>query len=196
MSPGDFDLLERWIRELQIEWDKFFSGIEKKPPSELRNRIDALIRKYAGVDMRNNAERFRYQSLTARYSSLSELWNRRLRAVEEGRPITGVRAPHAVPAAPPPPAPAAEPRPRQPAPAADPIRVTRGTDEAAVRRLYERFVAARRASGEDPAVRYESFQKLVAQQAERILASKGAEAVDFRLEQKDGKVTLKARPVR
>jgi hypothetical protein len=195
VSPSDFDVLERWIRELQIEWEKFFTGIERKPPTELKNRVEALVRKYAGADLRNNAERFRYQSLTARYSSLSELWNRRLRAVEEGRPITGVRAPHPVP---PPPVPAAEPGPRERplAPKADPVRVTRGAEDAAVRQLYDRFVAARRASGEDGAVRYESFQRLVAQQAERILASKGAAAVDFRLEQKDGKVTLKARPVR
>ena len=34
------------------------------------------------------------------------------------------------------------------------------------------------------------------QQASRILNEKGAKAVDFRLETKDGKVSLKARPVK
>jgi hypothetical protein len=57
-------------------------------------------------------------------------------------------------------------------------------------------VEARRGTGETGAVKFESFQKLIAQQASRILAERGAKAVDFRLETKDGKVSLKARPVK
>ena len=45
-------------------------------------------------------------------------------------------------------------------------------------------------------MKFESFQKLITQQATRILSEKGAQAVDFRLETKDGKVSLKAKPVR
>jgi len=52
------------------------------------------------------------------------------------------------------------------------------------------------AAGESGAVKFESFQKVISQQASRILNEKGAQAVDFRLETKDGKVSLKAKPVR
>ena len=69
-------------------------------------------------------------------------------------------------------------------------------DSEAVRELFERFVTARQEAGEAAPVKFESFQKLIVQQASRIVSEKGAQAVDFRLETKDGKVSLKARPVK
>jgi hypothetical protein len=69
-------------------------------------------------------------------------------------------------------------------------------DQATVRSLYDQFLEARRQTGEPGNVKFESFQKLIAQQAARILQDKGAAAVDFRLETKDGKVSLKAKPVK
>ncbi|MFI5184884.1 MAG: MXAN_5187 C-terminal domain-containing protein, partial [Vicinamibacteria bacterium] len=69
-------------------------------------------------------------------------------------------------------------------------------DTSAVQALFERFIEARQEVGETGNVKFESFQKLIAQQASRILTEKGASAVDFRLETKDGKVSLKAKPVR
>jgi hypothetical protein len=69
-------------------------------------------------------------------------------------------------------------------------------DGAAVQALYDRFLAARAAAGEQAPVRFESFQKLIAQQASRILSEKGGQAVDFRLETRDGKVSLKAKVVK
>ena len=65
-----------------------------------------------------------------------------------------------------------------------------------MRGLYERFVEARQQAGETAAVRFESFEKLIAQQTRRILSEKGGQAVDFRLETKDGKVSLKAKAVK
>ena len=69
-------------------------------------------------------------------------------------------------------------------------------DGAAVRALYERFVEARRRAGEGAATAFESFRDLIGKQTERIRAEKGAQAVDFRLETKNGKVSLKARIVK
>ena len=71
-----------------------------------------------------------------------------------------------------------------------------GGDAEAVRSLFDRFLEARKAAGESGAVKFESFQKVISQQAARILSEKGAQAVDFRLETKDGKVSLKAKPER
>src|SRR4029450_10311689 len=79
-------MLEKQIRQLQVEWDKFFAGIEKKPPNDLKTKTEALIRRHANAEIKNNTERFRYQSLTAKYTTLNELWSKRLRAREEGKP--------------------------------------------------------------------------------------------------------------
>jgi hypothetical protein len=197
--PEDLNQLESSIRQLQIEWEKFFAGIEKKPPTDLKGRVEALVRRYAYAEIRNNGDRFRYQSLTSRYNTFAELWAKRLRALEEGRPagLHGTRVAPAPP--PPPPLPAAAPAAAAAAAraAANEYRVRHpDKDAAAVRDLYQQFVEARRSAGETGAVKFESFQKLITQQASRILTEKGAKAVDFRLETKDGKVSLKARPVK
>jgi hypothetical protein len=45
-------------------------------------------------------------------------------------------------------------------------------------------------------VKFEGFRKLIAQQASRILNEKGGQAVSFRLETKNGKVSLKAKALK
>jgi hypothetical protein len=173
--------------------------VERKPPSDLKARVEALIRRYAGTEMRNNTERFRYQALTARYNTFSELWSKKLRAREEGKPlgVHGLKA-DMLPQTPPS-AGAASRAAASPAMAAfssGEVRVARPDDPQATRELFSRFLEARQAAGETAAVKFESFQKLIATQAGRILTEKGATAVDFRLETKDGKVSLTAKPVR
>ena len=69
-------------------------------------------------------------------------------------------------------------------------------DSEAVRALFDRFLEERQKTGETAAVKFESFRKLIAQQASRILNEKGGQAVSFRLETKDGKVSLKAKAVK
>ncbi len=190
----DLALIETSIRQLQIEWDKFFGGVERKPPTDLKTRLEALLRRHANAEIRNNAERFRYQTLTARYASMSELWTKKLRAMEEGRPLGlhGSKAAALPPPPPPPPAHATAPR----AAAPSEYRVRRPDAETeVVRALFEQYQAARTRTGE-AGVKFESFQKVIAQQASRILTEKGGQAVEFRVETKDGKVSLKAKAVK
>jgi hypothetical protein len=194
----DVDAIERSIRQLQIEWDKFFGGLERKPPTDLKAKLEALIRRHANAEIRNNTERFRYQSLTAKYNTLNELWSKRLRAKEEGKPL-GIHGLKADVLPPPPPSAAAK---RPAGPAARPaenaeVRVqSLDRDAKAVRSLYERFLAARQAAGENAPVKFDSFQKLIGQQTSRLISEKGGQAVDFRLETRDGKVSLKAKVVK
>ncbi len=197
----DLEKIEKGIRQLKIEWDKFFGGVERKPPNELRSRIEGLIRRYAAGEIRNSTERFRYQTLTARHNTFNELWSKRLRALEEGRPM-GLHgralAIHEAEVLAMPPARSEEPEGlRAPSPRPGEIRVESAElDVQAVRELFGRFVEARQGTGETAAVKFESFQKLITQQAMRIITERGAQAVDFRLETKDGKVSLKAKAVR
>jgi hypothetical protein len=190
----DLDRLDTAIRQLQVKWDLFFAGQERKPPTELQAQVEGLVRRWANQEIRNNGERFRYQGLTARYTTFNELWQKRLRAREEGKVfgMHGLRAEQL-----PPPSPPRETRPAPAPGAASEFRVgdaQRDTDS--IRALYERFVAERQRSGEGPAPGFESFRQLIAKQAERIRAEKGALAVDFRLETRDGRVSLKARVVK
>jgi hypothetical protein len=189
----DLEQIDKAIKQLQIEWEKFFGGVERKPPTDLKAKVEALLRRHANAEIRNNTERFRYQNLTARYNIFNEMWGKRLRALEEGR-VMGVHGQHAK--APPPASPRSE---RAPARAAaggevriqDPER-----DDEAMRSLFDRFLEERQKTGESGAVKFEGFRKLIAQQANRILSEKGGQAVSFRLETKDGKVSLKAKPLK
>jgi hypothetical protein len=192
----DLDRLDVAIRQLQVKWDLFFNGAEKKPPTELQTQVEALVRRHSNAEIRNNGDRFRFQSLSARFTTFNELWQKRLRVREEGKPfgMHGLRAEQL-----PPPGPKRSPEPRAATPAAlpDEIRVTDPMrDTAAVRALYERFVEERRRAGEGHAPVFESFRDLIGQQTEKIRAEKGAQAVDFRLETRNGKVSLKARIVK
>ena len=193
----DLDRLDVAIRQLQVKWDLFFNGAEKKPPADLQTQVEALVKRYSNAEIRNNGERFRYQSLAARFTSFNELWQKRLRAREEGKAfgVHGLRADQL-----PPPGPPAAAR---PAPGGaggvspSEIRVSDpGRDATAVRELYDRFLEERRRVGETRTPAFDAFRELIGQQTSRIRAEKGAQAVDFRLETKDGKVSLKARIVK
>jgi hypothetical protein len=192
----DLAEIETAIRKLGVEWDKFFAGVEKKPPNDLRTKTDALLRRYAHTEIKNATDRFRYQGLTAKYNTMSELWAKKLRLREEGKAfgVHGLKAEVLPPPPPPPPAPAKGARAGS---ATGEVRVSHPErDGAAVQALYDRFLVARAAAGEQAPVKFDSFQKLIAQQAARILSEKGGQAVDFRLETKDGKVSLKAKVVK
>ena len=192
----DLDILEKSIRQLQIEWEKFFSGIERKPPVDMRTKVEAMVRRYSNADIRNNTERFRFQNLATRYQTFAELWAKKLRAMEEGRPV-GLHGKAAAMAPPPHVNPEIAERLASAAKATNEVRVKDASaDTEAVRTLFDRFLEARKQAGESGAVKFASFQKIIAQQSTRILNEKGASAVDFRLETKDGKVSLKAKPVR
>jgi hypothetical protein len=190
----DLDRVDVLMRQLQVKWDLFFSGAERKPPSELQQQLETLIKRHANAEIRNNGERFRYQSLTARYTAFNELWQKRLRAREEGR-VFGLHGSRAeavrVPSAPP----QQTPAPSGAAPGEFRVGDPR-QDVTQVKALYERFVAERHRAGDGDAPAFTAFQELIARQTEKIRSEKGARAVDFRLETKDGKVALKARVVK
>ena len=191
----DLDQLATSIRQLQARWDMYFSGVEKRPPHEAHARVEKVIREYDRSVIRNNADRFRLQGLVSRFNTLNELWQKRLRAREEGRAF-GLHGRHAAVAPAPPPRPEPEAPPR-PGGSGGEFRVGDAErDGAAVRALYDRFVEERHRTGEGAAPAYESFRELIGKQTAKILGAKGARAVDFRLDTKDGRVALKAKVVK
>jgi hypothetical protein len=186
----DLDKLSSSIRQLQVKWDMFFSGVDKRPPSELQRNVEKLIRQYAFSEISNNTERFRYQTLTARFNTFNELWQKRLRAREEGKAfgVHGLKADQ-LPPPEPPGSPGAARRPAE-------FRVGNpDDDDASVRALYERFVEERQKTGEG-SPGYDSFRELIGKQTSKILEGKSDQAVQFRLDLKDGRVALKAKVVK
>lgn len=83
----DLDELEKKIEQLKVDYEKFFMGIIKIEPLNLKNAIQQIIKKYATKqNLFNNVMlTFRYRNLTARFLTYQEYWNRILRLIEEGK---------------------------------------------------------------------------------------------------------------
>src|ERR1700731_4381608 len=64
----------------------FFAGRLPRPPWETRGRVEALVKRYDRAYITNTGERFRFTTLQSRFATFVDLWDRGLRAREEGRP--------------------------------------------------------------------------------------------------------------
>ncbi len=110
-KDDELDGLEEAIRKVKNKYDQFFSGIQKVPPMHDRRNVEVLIYEIGKQKMRENARRFRYNTLLSRYNQYREMWGRKMREREEG-PLDFRRraAALAEPSTPPPPPPAEKAR--------------------------------------------------------------------------------------
>ena len=82
----DLQRLEADLKQLEAEYNMFFSGRLPKPPWETRARVEALVKQYDRAHIVNTGDRFRFTTLQSRFAAFIDLWDRGLRAREEGRP--------------------------------------------------------------------------------------------------------------
>jgi hypothetical protein len=82
----ELNRLEAELKRLETEYNQFFAGELTRPPLETRGRVDAIVKKLDRTFMSNHGEKFRFQTLQARVVTFTSLWDRALRAREEGRP--------------------------------------------------------------------------------------------------------------
>jgi hypothetical protein len=77
--------IERDIRQLKIEYDQYFGGGRKRPPTEIEWRIDLLMKKYAerGGDLKSG-QRFRFTNLNQTYAKYKDIFRKKLKQKEEG----------------------------------------------------------------------------------------------------------------
>jgi len=88
---ADLGRLESGIRQLKIQYDMFFAGSVPRQPLELRSELERIIRRHSVTPIRRYASRFHFNALVSRFNSLSELWAKTLRGLEEGdRPAPAV----------------------------------------------------------------------------------------------------------
>jgi hypothetical protein len=194
-SPLDRELqaLEAEIKRVEAEYNQFFAGRLPRLPWDSRTRVEALMKRYDRMYIQNTGDRFRFQTIQSRWAAFNELWERQLRAQEQGRshgtrPRGTFRSP--TPSAPPPAASGQD----VPPPSGDRVvAVTNLSDPAAqterVQALYAQLAEARRQAGEKP-VEYERFTELVNAQVRKL--GTGGRDVAFRVTVKGGKVKLTA----
>jgi hypothetical protein len=181
----DLQRLEVELRQLEAEYNMYFSGRQPKPPWETRARVEALVKHYDRTHIQNYGDRFRFTTLQTRYATFIDLWDKGMRAREEGRPGPfGQKRPATKEVEKGP-----EDRILHVAAFRDPVReIDKLTD------LYESLAEARRAVGEE-AVPFHKFADLIKNQVKK-LRDTGSPEVAFRVAVKDGKVNLTARALK
>jgi len=180
---SDLVNLDRALTTLRVEYERFFTGDLKKPPTLTRRKIDELLRRLEDASVERAAERFRLQNLQGRYAALTELWEKRLLAREQGKLVPGRASP------------APDTVPTPPARDADASASVREKGRADLMPLFESFCDARRALGEDVSrLKYERFVELLKRQASEIRKATGASRLIFEVQTIDGRVRLVGRP--
>jgi hypothetical protein len=188
VPPSEFDQnfarLEAELKRLEAEYNMYFSGRLPKPPWETRSRVEALIKQYDRMYIQNYGDKFRFTTLQTRYATFVDLWDRGLRAKEEGRPGPFMhrrteREPEKK---------KIENRVVHTSAFRDP---TKEADKLA--ELYKSLAEARRDVG-DEAVPFEKFASLVKTQVQKL--GKNGSEVSFQVAVKDGKVSFTARALK
>ena len=176
----DMERLKRGMKQLETEYEQWFSGALRTPPWNTKRQVEDIIRSYSQNPPQNLAEQSVFQMHQAKYTTYNEMWNRRMRLKEEGRLPTGreERSKRV---------PVASPITRSPQPGK-----AKSGDE--FRKIFDKYVAAKQKAGQSTSnLNYDSFRKVLSKQAKE-LRSGGYKKIDFGVSMKGGKVSVVARP--
>jgi hypothetical protein len=193
----DLSQLEKDIRQLKIEYEQYFGGGKKRPPTELEWRIETTVKRYSdrGAQM-NFSHRFRYSNLVQMHTKYREMFRKRMKQKEEGtvqrhfgaaaREIEAQRA-------------EAQKRaePQKSKPASYPFAVSWDDpdhDAKKVEQLYTAFRDAKREAGEETeSLTVEAFQKFVRQKTAQLKKQQDAHEVEYVVTVEGKHARLKAR---
>ena len=170
--------LEEDIRRLRVEFDIFFNGGSKRPPYDTKGRVETLFKRLGDDRSLTFAQRFRYNSLCARYNSFRELWRRTMQGREEGRDAVSAHR-----------ASVKEAR-------VEPVSFVCADahrDVEIVKNLFESLMEAKRLCGEAEDLSFPKFHRLIASKADGVKQKLGCDRVRFSVSVENGHVSFKAR---
>ena len=75
---------EAAVEQCRVAYDRYFSGVERREPQDVRRRCEALARALPDGGARNVAAKFRMQTLKQRWMTYAQHWARVVRQIEEG----------------------------------------------------------------------------------------------------------------
>jgi hypothetical protein len=192
--------LERDIRQLKIEYDQYFGGGRKRPPSEIEWRIDLILKKYGerSGDMKIG-QRFRFNNLNQTYAKYKDIFRKKLRQKEEGtvqrhfgaaaKAIESQRAQQRQ-------AETGEHPETATAGEAPAFRITcSGPEQEAdkVDRLFQAFIDAKKTAGEEVGrLSQAGFAEFVRKKTKDLQTQNGCSDVEYVVETVGGQVKLKA----
>src|SRR5258707_1158444 len=205
MATVDEDLgqIERDIRQLKIEYDQYFGGGRKRPPSEIEWRIDQIMKRYAerGGELKF-AQRFRFNNLSQTYAKYKDIFRKKLQQKEEGKvqrhfgaaakAIEAERAKAAAAAQPTAP-PITTPHPAAPQPTSFRMVCSEPDNETdKVDQLYQAFQQAMQQTGGAVTQSRDNFAEFVSKKTKEPPTQKNCLEMEYVVEVVNGQVKLKA----
>lgn len=160
--------MEDGIRRLKVEYQIFFNGKRKKPPEDLRSKLDRIAKQLSDRSDMTHAQRFRYNTLLTRYYTFKNLWRQTILKQERGKE-NGKESSDA-------------PKPVQKKTVKERIRLSLSdpkTEVDKVKSLYDTLVLCQKENSEEFAITFQQFAKYVASQTEHIRLNKGCPSVTF-----------------
>jgi len=180
----DLDQVEEAMTGLQVLYEKYFLGIDRRPPDAQRRQVSETMRVLKTTTVKNTALKFRIQTLFAKLIAFERMWDRTLREIEEGtykrdvykaklrdaRRTGADRKPQAAAASP-------------------------QLSDQMIRKLYDTYLVARQRTGESiTGLTYEGIASRIRSQVPELMARHKARNIEFKVVIKGGKAVLKAIP--
>lgn len=169
----ELDEIQHAMKELEIRYEQYFAGIERREPYQERKDLARRLRHFTNRHIVWTDLKFRYQGMASRFMSYSQYWDRIQRLIDEGkynRHTTKLKAPAV-----------AQQERRKPV-----------CPESEARKLHEEFNQARAAlglSGEGPSA--DKVAAFITAQREKIYQRYGNQPVEFSIDTSDGKPRIK-----
>ncbi len=166
--------LERKLEELNKKFEKYFMGLERVPPLRERDELRREILKIVDAKGEKYEVLYRAKQLAYRFNTYSNMWDKMMKAKEEGRPMPGIRR--------------VEPLRQEPQPEPGKIVVSRGDDlDSKCASLYE--AVKKEASSKASLPPKEKFQALVKKKLSELLQR--SEQVELRVDLSGEKPKIK-----
>jgi hypothetical protein len=179
----DLQFLELKLKALKRDYEQYFTGNRPREPAYDRSEVQKMLAQYGSTPIKNTALRFKYNTINARFQAFKRQWDTTLRQIDQGtyrRHVFRAKL-HEQDRA-------DDTATRSRAAAAPP---EAGGD------LFDAYRKAAASCGQDVAkLSREKLDRVIRQQEEQIRAKTGCRRVDFRVVVQDGKVKLKAAPVK
>ena len=83
-SDEDLRELDRKVKQLKLDYERYFLGTRPREPVLQRSEVDKLIVIYSNTPIQNTALRFKFNSICSRYQALKRQWTETLRKIEQG----------------------------------------------------------------------------------------------------------------
>jgi hypothetical protein len=168
------------MKELEIRYERYFAGVEKREPQRDRVELAKRIRQFTNRPIFQTDVKFRYQGLASRFYSYTQYWDRILRLMDEGKYHRHLSNKPASPKLP--------DLPKSPSPK------TSGTSTDETDSLLAALTEARQKCGQSgPAPTREKIGQFLASQKQKVQEKFGDRPVEFLVDSSNGKPQIKVR---